>query len=72
MNGERLMTDHVVSAWEGGWDSGSPGRVLLDHQARAPGAIGNGTANETGLVDLKPVERCWVRARAVAIAILFK
>ena len=53
MQGNGLETDEVVTRWDDGRDGSRPGRVLSDHQSCSPRAVVNGTAEETGLIDLE-------------------
>ena len=64
MQGDRLEADEVVARGDGGRDRRRPGRVLVDHLARAPVAVADRAREEAGLVDLEPLERVRVHAGA--------
>lgn len=70
MDGESLEPDHVVAIGRCGGDRRRPRGVVVDHLARAPDAVCDGSRDQTGFVDLEPVERGGVCAGAVATAVL--
>ena len=64
MEGDRLEADEVAAGGDSRRDGGGPRRVVGDHLARAPSATVDGTAKQTSLVDLKPLEAVRVDTRA--------
>lgn len=64
MERDRLKPDEVAARGYGGRDGRRPGRVVGDHLAGTPGAIIDGAREETGFIDLEPLERVRVHASA--------
>lgn len=56
VDGESLVTDHVVAVGSRGGDGRGPRGILGDHLARSPEAVRDCAVNETSLVDLEPVD----------------
>lgn len=61
---DSLETDEVVAGGDAGRDGRRPGRVVCDHLAVGPRAGVDGAGEEAGLVNLEPLERARVDARA--------
>ena len=71
LRGERverdgLEADEVVARGHARGDRRRPGRVLVDHLAGAPVAVGDGAVEQAGLVDLEELERLSVDTSASA------
>ena len=56
MESNGLETDEVVAGGHSAWNGCGPGRVVSNHLAVSPLAVVDGTRQETGFVNLEPLE----------------